>query len=98
MSLSKALQRVRFERNLNQIYVAKKAKISQTYLSQLETGDKKQPSRKLLNILGKIYDVHPIIFEWYAIEDIDIKTKHKDFFTKLKPSMDALINEFLIKK
>lgn len=95
MNVSKALQRIRFERGLKQQDVAKKAKISQTYLSQLETGGKKEPSQAVIKKLCKIYDVPPIVVAWYAMEDSDIQPKKKSYFVKLKPTIDALISEIL---
>ena len=95
MNVSKALQRIRFEKGLKQQDVAKKAKISQTYLSQLETGGKKEPSQSVIKKLCKIYDVPPIVVAWYAMEDIDIQPKKKSAFLKLKPTLDTLISELI---
>jgi len=95
MNISKALQRVRFEKGMNQIDVAKKAKISQTYLSQLETNSKKEPSGEVMKRLAKVYNIPPAVFAWYAMEESDVQPKKKVAYAKLKPVIDELISEFL---
>lgn len=95
MNLGKALQRIRFEKGMNQIDVAKKAKITQTYLSQLETNKKKEPSKAVLQRLCKVYKVPQIVVSWYAMEEGDVQPQKKKAFSDLKPIVDSLIAEIL---
>lgn len=95
MNLGKALQRIRFEKGMNQIDVAKKAKITQTYLSQLETNKKKEPSKAVLQRLCKVYKVPQIVVSWYAVEEADVPPQKKKLFSDLKPVVDSLIEGFL---
>lgn len=95
MNIGKALQRIRFEKGMNQNHVAKKAKISQTYLSLLEQGKKKDPSREVIRKLCKVYDIPPAVVSWYAVEESDVTPKKKELFTKLKPAIDGLVQQLL---
>lgn len=96
MDISLALRKVRFEKNLKQYDVAKKAKVNASYLSQVESGAK-HPSKKLVERLCKIYGIPYIVLAWYGTEDADIKKDRLSAFKQLKPSMDALISEFITK-
>jgi len=95
MNLGKALQRIRFEKGMNQIDVAKKAKITQTYLSQLETNKKKEPSKAVLQRLCKVYGVPQIVVLWYAVEEGDFQPKKKKIFYQFKPVLDSLVADLL---
>lgn len=95
MNLSKALQRVRFEKGLTQVEVAKKAKITQTYLSQLETNTKKDPSKTVLQKLAKVYGVPVVIFTFLGLEESDVPPKNKHLYVALKPIIDSMISELI---
>lgn len=94
MDLALAFRKVRFEKNWQQGVVAKKARISQTYLSQIESGDK-VPSQTVINKLLKVYNVPMIVIAWLGMEEKDIQPKKKEEFTIVKPAMDGLISEMI---
>ena len=95
MNIGKALQKIRFEKGMNQVVVAQKAKISQTYLSLLEKGVKKNPSRGVIEKLCKIYKVPPAFVSWYAIEESDVPPHKKVTYKKLKPVIDSLVQQIM---
>lgn len=94
MDISLALRKVRFEKGMKQGTAAKKAKVTASYLSQVESG-KRQPSPGLLTKLCKVYGVPHIVFTWIATEEKDIAPNKKAIFRELKPAVDSLINEIL---
>jgi transcriptional regulator with XRE-family HTH domain len=95
MNIGKALQRIRFEKGMQQQNVAKKAKISQTYLSLLENGGKPNPSQSVMKKLCRIYDVPPIVVAWYGTDESYIKPRLKSLFKDLKPAIDGLVSELV---
>lgn len=60
MEIGSSIRKIRKEKGIRQMKLAEKAGISQTYLSQLETGDKPNPSlsvvRDICNSLGVTID------------------------------------------
>jgi transcriptional regulator with XRE-family HTH domain len=95
MDIGKALKRVRFEKGMRANVVAKKAKISVTYLSLLENGKKDNPSPTILRKLMKIYNVPHIVLSWYSIDDSDIESKKLPLYRDLKPILDELMQEII---
>jgi len=94
MDLDIALRKIRVEKSLRQNMVAKKAKISQTYLSQIESGGK-FPSDKVVKKLCKVYGVPYIVLAWYGTNEADIKPDKKHFYLQLKPLIDGLISQIV---
>lgn len=90
MNYSEALRTLRFNSKMKQKDVAVKAKISQTYLSQIETGGK-VPAHDVITKLCKVYGVPPISFYWLAIGDKDVKKSKLSEFKKIKPLVDDVI-------
>jgi len=95
MNAGIAIKRLRRERyrNLSQIEFATMVKISQTYLSQIESGKKTPKIAVLERISTSLKIPLPIIF-WFGLEESDIEDSKKPSFSFLKPTVDAMINEF----
>lgn len=94
MNIGESLRRIRFEKNMKQTDVAAKAKITQTYLSQLEKG-RKEPSQSVIAKLSKVYNVPAGVIMFYAMEEKDVQKNKLEHFRKLKPVIDELIKGFL---
>jgi transcriptional regulator with XRE-family HTH domain len=95
MNAGIAIRKLRKERcaNMSQNEFATMVKISQTYLSQIESG-KKTPKIEILRRISIALKIPlPIIF-WLSLEDCDIIEFKKENFRFLKPTVDAMINEF----
>lgn len=77
--------------------IAKAAKISQTYLSQIETGNK-IPSTEVVKRLCKVYKTPEIALVWLGTQKKDVpKEKHK-IFEELSPVMDSLVSKIITNK
>ena len=95
MNIGISIREIRKERTtqLNQSEFAKLIGITQTYLSQIETGVK-TPSIEVLETISKNFEIPlPIIF-WLGIEEQDVAEHKREYFRFLKPTVDAMINEF----
>jgi transcriptional regulator with XRE-family HTH domain len=91
------LRQIREKRDLVQMDVAKKLKISQTYLSQLEN-DKKEPSLPMLRKLCKLYKLPPAIVQVMAMEESDVPKGNQKLYVQLKPVLDNMIDQYLTRK
>lgn len=94
MDLGQALRKIRVQKEMTQTAVCKKAKLSQTYLSQVEKG-RKEPRKATVKKLCKVYGVPPIVVAWMGSEESDIQKNKLELYRQLKPAMDGLISEFL---
>lgn len=79
---------------MSQREAAKKAGIAQSYLSQLETGER-NPSTEVLNNLSKVYEIPIAIIVWQSTTKKDVKKDRLHLWEKLKPIIDDLANEFI---
>ena len=68
--------------------------ISQTYLSQIETGSKTPNISVLESMSEKLKFPLPIIF-WFSLEESDIYEEKRVHFKQIKPIIDTLINSLL---
>ena len=55
--LKTVIKRLRIERGLTQVELAKKAKVTQTYVAKIEGGDRVSPSLPVLKRLAKALGV-----------------------------------------
>lgn len=95
MNIGISIRSIRKERvpHLNQSEFAKLIGITQTYLSQIETGAK-TPNISVLEEISKRFEIPlPIIF-WFGLEESDIAEHKKEYFRFLKPTVDSMIDEF----
>jgi transcriptional regulator with XRE-family HTH domain len=95
MNVGQAIRNIRKERTpqLNQSEFAKLIGITQTYLSQIETGAK-TPNISVLETISKEFEIPlPIIF-WMSIEENDVAEDRREYFRFLKPTVDSMIDTF----
>ena len=95
MNIGAAIRKIRKERTpqLNQSEFAKMIGITQTYLSQIETGAK-NPNISVLETISKQFGIPlPIVFG-FGISEEDIAEHKREYFRFLKPTVDSMINEF----
>lgn len=95
MNIGQALIKARKDKGLRQNEVAKRIKISQTYLSQIENGSK-VPAIEMISKLAKCYDIPFAVMAWYSITEQDIKKNKLAIYLNLKPTVDAMIREFIV--
>jgi len=95
MNIGKAIKDIRTQyTEFNQKEFAEKIGISQTYLSQLEN-NKKNASTDLLKKIGTVANIPMQIFLYKSITENDIPKHKRKAYKILKPTVDALINEFI---
>jgi transcriptional regulator with XRE-family HTH domain len=95
MHIGISIRKIRKEKfpELTQTEFARRAGIAQTYLSQIEGGSK-TPTITVLERISKEFEIPlPIIF-WYSMEYKDIAENKKQLYDILKPTVDAIINNF----
>ena len=95
MKIGVAIKRLRrSQKGLNQSQFAKGIGITQTYLSQIESG-KKTPSISILQAIGIHLEIpFPILF-WFCLTIDDIHDSKKEHFKFIKPSIDAMIDSII---
>jgi transcriptional regulator with XRE-family HTH domain len=96
MSLGKAIYDMREKLGMNQDTLKTKTGLSQTYLSQIENS-RKIPTHQTVEVIAKALEVPPFILYWMGTTEGDIQESKLESFKTLKPSIDALIDEFFIK-
>jgi len=90
MQIGNAVKTIRKSRNETQCNFAQQIGITQTYLSQVENGQKK-PSMDVIEKIALATNVPlPILF-WFGITENDVDSNKLDSFKLLKPMIDTLI-------
>lgn len=92
MNIGNALLKARKDNGLRQNVVAERTGLSQTYLSQIETGSK-VPSVEVIEKLAKEYNMPFAIMMWNTLTEKDVRKPKLDIYRKLKPTVDNLIND-----
>lgn len=72
MNLGKAIKDIRVMLELTQMEAVKKIKCSQTFLSQIENGQK-EPSHDMIRRIAKAYRVPLVVFMSMGAEISDVK-------------------------
>jgi transcriptional regulator with XRE-family HTH domain len=94
MQYGTTLKERRLELNLTQAEVSKKTKLSQTSISQIESG-KKQPSPSTVKKLCKLYKLPTAVFVWRSIETNDIPKSKLHIYDRALPIVNELIDELM---
>lgn len=92
MNIGEALLSVRKSKGYRQNKVCAKVGITQTYLSQIETGAK-TPSIEVIEKICKYYKIPFAVMMWLALSENEVEKNKKEAFRLLKPSIDALVKE-----
>lgn len=92
MTIGKLLKDLRKKKSIRQGIAAKEVGISQTWLSLIEQ-DKRIPSTVMLRRLSRYYNIPTPVISWLSLSLEDISEDKKESFRRIKPTMDALINE-----
>jgi len=93
MNLGLAVKTLRKNKGLTQSNFCEMVGITQSYLSQVENGNK-EPS---IDVVKKIADALgtpiPVLF-WFTLTEEDVDESKVEVFKLLKPSVDSLVNAF----
>jgi transcriptional regulator with XRE-family HTH domain len=91
MNIGKAIKKIRKSSNtVNQGQFAAKIGITQSYLSQIESG-KKLPSLDLLQVISNQSNIPMPAMLWFSLSESDIDIRKIEMFRSLKPIIDDLI-------
>ena len=89
MDLGIAIKAVRKKLRMSQQELAERCKISQTSLSQIETGIKR-PSQRTINKVCTVLDIPEAILYIVAMEEADVPPAKIGMYNLLYPSMKSL--------
>jgi len=92
MNIALGLKDARVNAGLRQNVAAKKIRISQTFLSQIETGVK-SPSMETLQKCAKCYGVPIEVIFWFGANEKDVPEKKRPLFRQLKPIIDQMMKQ-----
>lgn len=85
------LKAERIKLGLSQKNVAEELGLTQTYLSQLETGKKPRFSTAILVRYANTLNIPIPVLLWKSLTEDKISEEKKEIFRQLKPSIDELI-------
>lgn len=94
MNVGAAIQKIRKRLNLSQKELAEKSVISQTSLSQIESGIKK-PSKRTILKLCKVLDIPEAVIYLLAMEATDIAENKRNMYALIQPSIVSLSLELV---
>ena len=94
MNIAYALKESRKFKGWKQIEMAEKVGISQTYLSQIETGAKK-PSTTLIEKFCKVLGVPIQMIFSLGMDESDVPKEKRDLYAQLKPVMNGLVAQIM---
>lgn len=89
MNYGKNIRQIRLRADLSQTELAKKAKLTQSYLSNIEVG-RQSPSKKTLARICKALNIPVAIITIMSLEPADIKYGRRGLYKKLQSSLNAL--------
>lgn len=93
MTIGQLSKKLRKDRSLKQGFVAEKLGISQTYLSLVEKGVR-VPSSGLLEKIAEFYGIPTPIMSFLTLDVTMVAEDKREAFTKVKPAVDAMVEEF----
>lgn len=89
MNIGNAIKAIRKKLEITQSELAEKCGLSQTSLSQIETGAKR-PSQKTISKLCKSMDIPESLIYIVAMQDADVPESKKGIYNLVYPSIRAL--------
>lgn len=89
MNIGFAIKSIRRKLDISQLELAEKCQLTQTALSQIETG-KKRPSQRTLDKICEALDIPQSIIYIVAMEDTDVSPTKKGVYDLVYPSIKTL--------
>jgi transcriptional regulator with XRE-family HTH domain len=93
MTIGQLSKKLRKDRSLKQGAVAEKLGVSQTYLSLVEKGVR-APSSGMLKKISDFYGIPEPVMNWMTLSEDQVVEGKREAFKKIKPAMNALVEEF----
>jgi transcriptional regulator with XRE-family HTH domain len=94
MNIGKAIRSIRKKLSVSQSELSQKCKLSQTSLSQIETGSKR-PSQRTIAKICKALDVPESVIYIVAMKEADVPEGKKDAYSLVYPSIRSLALQML---
>ena len=89
MNIGSAIKSIRRKVGITQYELAEKCELSQTSLSQIETGVKR-PSQRTLNKVCRVLDIPESILYIVAMQETDVPPSKKGVYELVYPSIKSL--------
>lgn len=96
MNLGETIKEIRKRKGLSQQELARLSGISQTYISQLEHEENRNPSVEILSKISEALDLPYPVLAFLTLDYDDIATNKRDAYKKIEPAVNALIKEFFL--
>ena len=93
MEIGKTILSLRKEKGLSQVKLAKRAGLTQAYISKLELGKEGEPSLTALNKICDVLEVSLLFLLYSSIEEEDIKKDELDDFRKIDPLLRRILQK-----
>ena len=95
MNIGNTIRRLRKKKGINQIEFASKCNLSQTYLSQIESG-KRIPTIETLNKISENLDIPMAIISFLSLNLESVAENKRDAYLKISPAINAMVEEFFL--
>lgn len=89
MNIGIAIKSIRKKLSITQYELAEKCEISQTSLSQIETGVKR-PSQRTISKVCNVLDIPESILYIVAMQDTDVPASKREVYELVYPSIKSL--------
>ena len=90
------VQHIREKKKMTIPELAKQCNISTSYLKQLESGERINPSRLIIDKICTTLSVPYAVISFLSLEDKDISSRKRISYAKIKPAVISLIQEFFL--
>lgn len=94
MDIGKSIRELRKRRGFNQIQLSEKSGITQTYLSQIESG-LKNPTEGVLERIGLSLGIDGAMVTMYSLEEKDLPEYKSEDFKTIRESSRRLVEEIV---
>lgn len=89
MNIGLAIKSIRKKLSITQYELAEKCDLSQTSLSQIETGVKR-PSQRTISRVCMVLDIPESIIYIVAMQEVDVPASKKNIYDLVYPSIKSL--------
>lgn len=97
MNIGNAIKTTRTHHGLSQVELSKKTGISQTSISQIESGVK-NPSKRSISKICKVLEIPEAMLYIIGLEDVDVPASRKKMYDLLFPEIKGLAIQIIGKK
>lgn len=96
MNIGSTIRLLRKKKKISQKELSELSNISQTYLSQLESG-KRNPSIEILQSIGEVLEIPYQIIAFLSMDEDSIPMNKREQYKVIEPTLKGLIETHFIK-